>query len=230
MTLRVFHRAPLTRGAAIEIDGEELHYLARVRRAKVGATLEVLDGEGVAMRAELARIDDRSATLVLGDAIVHAAIDPLELWLALGDTDACTTAIASACELGVTRIELVKVAHGNHAEPAPARIDRVVRAAMRQCGLPSPPIVVAARPLATCIDTSDPGGVIAWERLRGTQAPLPADVRPRLVVGPPGGLRDDEAEACMRHGMTPLSLGPWTLRTETATVAGLARLRARVPV
>jgi 16S rRNA (uracil1498-N3)-methyltransferase len=159
--------------------------------------------------------------------VQHPPIDPLELWLALTDPDAVTTAIASACELGVTRIELVRSAYSHHAEPSPTRIERVVRAAMRQCGLPRPPTVAPARSLAACVASSDPGGVIAWERLRGGPQPLPADVRPRLVVGPAGGLRDDEAEACIRHGMTPLSLGPWTLRTETATVAGLARLRAR---
>lgn len=227
MTMRVFHDGPLVVGTAIQIVGDELHYLARVRRARVGETIEVLDGKGGASRGELARIDERSATVELHTAVVVPEAEPLELWLGLTDPDASATAIASACELGVTSIALVRCAHSHHAAPARTRIDRVVRAAMRQCGLPQAPALAGPRSLEETIAQSDPGGVIAWERLRGEETGLPADVRPRLLVGPAGGLRDDEARACTQHGMTPLSLGPWTLRTETATVAGLARLRAR---
>lgn len=227
MTLRVFHDAPLHAGDTIDLRGDEQHYLMRVRRARVGAELEVLDGRGHAVHATLARIDDRSASLVLGDAVALPVTTPLELWLGLTDPDAVTTAIASACELGVTRIALTRCAHSHHVEPAAARIDRVVRAAMRQCGLPSRPEIVPARALAELVADSEPGGVIAWERLRGSAGAVPAQARARLLVGPAGGLRDDEVDACIAHGMSPLSLGPWTLRSETAVVAGLACLRAR---
>jgi 16S rRNA (uracil1498-N3)-methyltransferase len=199
----------------------------RVRRARVGAELEVLDGRGHAVHATLARIDARSAALVLGDPVALPTASPLELWLALTDPDAVTTAIASACELGVTHLVLVRCAHSHQAEPSTARIDRVVRAAMRQCGRPAAPEIVPTRALVELVADSEPGGVIAWERLRGSAGAAAPHVRARLLVGPAGGLRDDEVDACVAHGMTPLSLGPWTLRSETAVVAGLACLRAR---
>lgn len=43
-----------------------------------------------------------------------------------------------------------------------------------------------------------------------------------LVIGPEGGLEDGEEEACVRAGLAPVSLGPRTLRFETAAVAGSA--------
>lgn len=43
-----------------------------------------------------------------------------------------------------------------------------------------------------------------------------------LVIGPEGGLEDGEDEACVRAGLAPVSLGPRTLRFETAAVAGSA--------
>ena len=45
-----------------------------------------------------------------------------------------------------------------------------------------------------------------------------------LAIGPEGGWTDDEVEALEAHGFGRLSLGPRILRTDTATVALLARL------
>jgi 16S rRNA (uracil1498-N3)-methyltransferase len=45
-----------------------------------------------------------------------------------------------------------------------------------------------------------------------------------LVVGPEGGLTDAEVERLVAAGFLPRSLGPLTLRTETAVVAGATRL------
>ena len=45
-----------------------------------------------------------------------------------------------------------------------------------------------------------------------------------LVVGPEGGLTEREIDLLTRAGFTPRSLGPLTLRTETAVLAGATRL------
>ena len=48
--------------------------------------------------------------------------------------------------------------------------------------------------------------------------------RPLLAVGPEGGWTDEEVELLEAHGFVRRSLGPRILRTDTATVALLARL------
>jgi 16S rRNA (uracil1498-N3)-methyltransferase len=47
-----------------------------------------------------------------------------------------------------------------------------------------------------------------------------------LVVGPEGGLSEQEEDLALRHGALPLAMGPRILRTETAALAAVATLQA----
>ena len=58
-----------------------------------------------------------------------------------------------------------------------------------------------------------------WARHQGPQAVT-------LVVGPEGGLSEDEENAALAHGALALGMGPRILRTETAGLAALATLNA----
>src|SRR5262249_22947576 len=49
-----------------------------------------------------------------------------------------------------------------------------------------------------------------------------------LVVGPEGGITDDELAALVRAGAEPVRLGPSILRTSTAGVAALSALSIRL--
>ncbi len=52
----------------------------------------------------------------------------------------------------------------------------------------------------------------------------PATAPRVLAIGPEGGFLPREVEAFVARGFTPVDLGPWVLRTETAVVAALAQL------
>jgi 16S rRNA (uracil1498-N3)-methyltransferase len=47
-----------------------------------------------------------------------------------------------------------------------------------------------------------------------------------LLIGPEGGLDDDELLAAQKAGFMPVRLGPRVLRTETAAVVALTVLQA----
>jgi 16S rRNA (uracil1498-N3)-methyltransferase len=69
-----------------------------------------------------------------------------------------------------------------------------------------------------------------WEkeresRLKETLARLPRPETIAVLVGPEGGLTDEEAELAARGGFIPVSLGDRILRTETAGLAILAILQ-----
>jgi 16S rRNA (uracil1498-N3)-methyltransferase len=47
-----------------------------------------------------------------------------------------------------------------------------------------------------------------------------------LLIGPEGGLEDDELVAAQKAGFMPVRLGPRVLRTETAAVVALSVMQA----
>jgi len=231
MTIRVFHEHALADLDRVRLSSDESHYAVRVRRVRVGAEIVVLDGLGGMRRGVVERADERACTVVLGAPVPCPVVDPLELWLGLPDPSAALASITAACELAATRIVLVRCRHSPAAVPSSERIARVVRAAQRQCGRPTAPEIAGPVDLASLLAaTPPPLGAFAWEQLSQTVTPwadaLGADTARRLLVGPEGGLADDEAAACREAGMHAIALGPWTLRTETAVAAGLARLQS----
>jgi 16S rRNA (uracil1498-N3)-methyltransferase len=231
MTVRVFHEGVLAIDDVVELAADERHYAVRVRRVRVGGELEVLDGNAI-HRGVVERVDDRSCVVRCTERVPDVDVLALELWLGLPDATAALASITAACELGVTRVVLVRCRFSPTGVPSPSRIDRVVRAAQRQCGRPRAPAIEGPVALADAIASGTPPlGVFAWEALSREPladpvAALGADTVRRLFVGPEGGLADDEAAACRGRGMLAISLGPWTLRTETAVAAGLARIQA----
>jgi 16S rRNA (uracil1498-N3)-methyltransferase len=60
---------------------------------------------------------------------------------------------------------------------------------------------------------------LAKESLRSLKTPVV------LLIGPEGGLSDQEITRALQHGFSALNLGPRVLRTETASLAAIAVLQ-----
>jgi 16S rRNA (uracil1498-N3)-methyltransferase len=224
--LRVFHppSSALAPGARIELDADETRYLVRVRRARPGAALELLDGAGGRWHAQAVAIGPRTATLELGAPVPAPSIrSRVALLLALPRPTALGEAIAAACAGGAHGLHLVVTERSGAAVPSPARIERIVRAAMRQSGRPDPLRVHPPVDLTTALALdADLPGLVALPGAPG--AALASASALRVLVGPEGGLSDDEERRAATAGLVPLGLGPWTLRSESAVTAALARI------
>lgn len=82
-----------------------------------------------------------------------------------------------------------------------------------------------AHAASATVSPGDPAGRGRPDSTRGAARAGPAagDAPLVLVVGPEGGLDDDEVRRLLRAGARPASLGPRVLRFETAAIAALAR-------
>jgi 16S rRNA (uracil1498-N3)-methyltransferase len=191
----------------------------------------VFDGRREA-EAELVTVGDAAVTARL----VESPREParvLEITLLQGIARAprMDLAIRMGTEIGLTAIRPVVTAR-SLPDPGPARTARWVRVAQeaaRQCGRADLPAIAAPAPLPAALGALGTVDllVVPWERAEQPLGDAIADLAwgsAALLVGPEGGLTDDEVSVARAAGGQPVTLGPHILRTETAGVVTAAML------
>jgi 16S rRNA (uracil1498-N3)-methyltransferase len=236
---RIHVEQALASGAELRLPVNASAHLLRVLRLRPGAMLTVFNGRGGEFAAELIDARDAQALLRIGE---HRAIEresPLELTLLQGISrgERMDLIVQKATELGVTRIVPLTADHSvvrldaSQAERRRAHWQAVAIGACEQCGRNRVPeigavgtttAVLAALPAtdgATRLLLAPAGDVTLASAARNARAAM-------LLIGPEGGLSDNEERVALRQGFTACRLGPRVLRTETAPIAALAVLQA----
>ncbi len=238
---RCYVGATLAEGVELVLDPKVALHLTRVLRLATGAALSVFDGAGQEHSARIASVRGSAVLVRLGAAVTPVPESALSITLAQGVSRAerMDYAIQKATELGVARIvpvlcerSVVKL----DARQAAAKLEHwqgVAIAAAEQCGRATLPVIERAGRLLEYLATGQgPGGAgtlkavlvpDAAEGLASLPSPLTAA---ELLIGPEGGLSDEEARLAMGSGFRGLRLGPRVLRTETAAAAAIAALQA----
>jgi 16S rRNA (uracil1498-N3)-methyltransferase len=217
-------------GDRVTFDADETRHLVRVLRLGAGDRVVAADGRGGAWEVRLVTLGETATGEIVGAAAL-AAESPLALCLVQGvpKGDRMETIVRAATELGVARIlpalterTIVRLDAGAWRERA-RRWQRVAREATKQCGRAVVPTVETARTLDEWVASEEPADLrlCLWERdaapLRDVLGRL--DPRPRsatVIVGPEGGLSDEEVARAGAAGYVAVTLGRRILRTETA--------------
>jgi 16S rRNA (uracil1498-N3)-methyltransferase len=212
-------------GKRVGLDEHENHHL-KVRRAKDGEEVQVLDGSGLMGTGTLVQVG-REWMVELGSAELQQPPLPLTLAVAAGDRERFSWMVEKAVELGVTRIVPLETKHTAAVATRlkPTHVERLRRAvldAIKQCGAPWAPTLES--PTSLVAFASEPLSGTGW---LGDEAgaPVPALLDRggvTVVVGPEGGLSEDEWKVLLQAGYQPMSLGQHTLRFETAALAAAA--------
>ena len=155
--------SPLATGE-LTIRGDEHHYLARVRRAAAGDSVELCDGEGQRAQAEIVTIGDAESVLRVGHVERIADKAPrIRALVPLIKGDRMDTCLEKLVETGVDDIVVWPAARSIvklDNERRPARIEHfqaIAQAAARQSGRASVPTVAWADTLTSAI-VGKPGG------------------------------------------------------------------------
>lgn len=237
MIRRRVHLPPERIGQArAELTDVARHYLRDVLRLAPGAAVELFDGRGGAWEAT---VEPGFAALALGARREALAGGPaISLLFALAKGEKGDLVVQKATELGAARLcpwsaerSVVKLDADKGRERA-ERWRRIAEEAARQCGRADVPVVEAPAALPAALAAVPEGHRLVVLHGPGG-APLSAlglDEAPgvALVVGPEGGLTERELATCESAGALRGSLGPRTLRAETAAIAGVAVLQAVV--
>lgn len=233
MSPRRLHLLPEEFAAAeVRLSGARARRLAKVLRLRAGAELLVFDGAGGERRASVLRAGRATATLRLGAAVESLAEPPVPVTLACAFPRGARGdwIVEKTTELGVARILPLRAAR-SVIEPGAGRLARWRRVAIEaaeQCGRAVVPQIDGVVPSGAAALVADlasgaGGGVTVREALaRATAQSAPAAVV--LYVGPEGGWSEEERVAHAAAGRVSVTLGPRTLRVETAAVLGVAQV------
>jgi len=236
-----FHVRPESvTGDRVTFDAEETRHLARVLRLRAGALVRALDGQGHELAVRLLRIDARAAEGQIVGRRVRRVESPLHLTLVQGVVKGgkIEAVIRMATELGVSRVRpLISGRSIPRVEDARAssrvlRWRRVAKEAAKQSGRAVIPEVTSPLTLRDWVAEPRESGLLAclWERAETPLASILPDgpvQRATLIVGPEGGLGEDEVLRLRSAGALVGGLGPRILRADTAGAIGLALLQFR---
>ena len=226
---RFFVDAPLSPGQHA-LPEAQAHYVSRVLRLNAGAVLQLFDGSGLEYPARIVEAGKKQVLVELEPGFAGMAESPLHIHLGQGLSrgERMDWAIQKATELGVNAITPLFTDRcevrlkDERADKRLAHWRQVAISACEQCGrsvLPqiNPPMLLAEwqaqveaelklvlHPVAVPLESHQPPQRLAF------------------LIGPEGGLSDDEVTAAADAGFLPARLGPRVLRTETAPVVALS--------
>ena len=233
---RLYCPINLTHRAQANLTSGAAHHATRVLRLKRGDEVRLFNGEGGEYEVSIHRVDKNEVTVEIGRHHNVERESKLSVCLAQAITtgDKMDYTLQKAVELGVARIQplqtnraVVKL-NQERAEKRLQHWRNVVVSACEQCGRNSVPIVAPIMAFEEWVASTDPATMrlmlspYVEQSLRDCPAPT-GEVS--LVIGPEGGLNQDEVAFARVKGFTSVRMGPRVLRTETAPLAALAAMQ-----
>ena len=228
-------------GDVVLLDGPEGRHAASVRRLTVGEKLELADGEGLVCSAEVAAVVGSAIQARIVSSRQLPALRPrLTVVQALAKGDRDERAIETMTEVGVDEIVPWQASRcivrwdAARAAKGTAKWRATAREAAKQARRPWIPEIAdlqttqrIVQRLGGRVSSSgrEVGDVVVLVLHESATEPIGGvslgDVdEVVVVVGPEGGITDDELAAFAAAGAKTVRLGPTVLRTSTAgTVA-----------
>ncbi len=235
---RVHVAGPLLAGQRVRLEGSAASPITRVLRLRVGAALVVFDGSGGEYESSIDKAHGGEVIVAIGARAGTERESPLPLTLAQGISrgERMDLVVQKATELGVSHLVPVLTERSVvrlTAQQSDRKVNHwraIVIAACEQCGRNRLPSLAAPVPLAEFLRGNAGAAGDTRLVLSPSGAATLGDVpRPggglTVLVGPEGGLTDEEEQGARAAGFTALRLGPRVLRTETAAIAALALLQ-----
>ena len=234
---RFYCPQPLSLGLIVALPETVAHHVQVLRLAE-GSLVTLFNGDGGEYSAVLSTIGKRS---VNAEVKAHTPRDvelPFAVTLAqaLPEASKMDWIIEKAIELGVSGFQplaaqrcVVRLA-GERLEKKVAHWQGIIESASEQSGRNRLAQLAPLQDYKQWITQQDMHRRIIltprakqslsdWARHQAPQAVT-------LVIGPEGGLSEQEEETALRHGALPLAMGPRILRTETAALAAVSALSA----
>lgn len=235
MATRVFEPQVLATGTEVLLGERNQQHLVRVLRLGNGDKFIIFNGDGFEYAAEITSAGKREAVARIGERSAPATESPLltHLGQVMSKGDRMDWAVQKATELGISEITLLSSQRceirldGERQDKKRQHLLNIAIHAAEQAGRVRVPILHGPLPIESWIKTVNATLKLVLHP-GGDNAALPTQcAQAALLVGPEGGLTEQEVDAALAKGFARFSLGPRVLRTETAPAAALSLLQSR---
>ena len=233
---RLYTSQNLDIGALVSMDKDAARYLKSVLRMTSGQMITLFNGKGGEYAAEVVSLSKNQATVTIKESLSNDRESLLKIHLVIGVSrgERMDWVIQKATELGVHSItpifserSEVKLT-GLRLEKRLTHWQQISISACEQCLRNVVPTINPAVSLQQCLDSNE-GGIKIVLHHRTDRAITDLQNNDNIItilVGPEGGLSDNEITLAETHGYSAVKLGPRVLRTETAPLAAISILQS----
>lgn len=233
---RIYMDKPLDSGDSIVLDERAFQHAIKVLRLREGNELILFNGTGREYEATLQQVNKKQATVKITKIEQKDIESPLSVHLALGISkgERMDFAIQKAVELGVTDItplytercvvnldtkrEAKRLEHWQgvmisaceqSGRSRLAKIHKPIDIRRNFSELPDSKLKLTLSPYAdqSLKQITEPDGDVL------------------ILIGPEGGLSEQEVQMAIQYGFEPVRMGPRILRTETAALTALSTIQ-----
>ncbi len=226
---RFYIAAPLSLGQHA-LPEEQAHYIGRVLRHGVGDAVQLFDGSGQEYLGQLIEVGKKSVRVELTEQLPGQPDSPLRVHLGQGLSrgERMDWAIQKATELGVAEITPIVSERcevrlkDERADKRLAHWQQVAISACEQCGRSTVPVIHPPQLLVDWLAQVEAELKLV---LHPVAEPLVSHAKPAslaFLIGPEGGLNDNEVSQAVAAHFQAARLGPRVLRTETAAAVALS--------
>ncbi len=223
-------------GGQVHLTGREAHHAAVVRRIRVGEEVTVTDGQGRGVLGLVVSADPAHVSVEVAKIVSQPVRRPaVTVVQALPKKDRAELAVDLMTEVGVDHIipwqatrSIVKWTP-DRAEASRLKWVAVAREASKQARrltFPTIDELATTSQVAEMVRTTAHCFVMHETATKPVvEANLAGVEQCLIIIGPEGGLTDQEVDLFTTYGGQTWSLGPTVLRTSTAGAVAITQLR-----
>ncbi|MDO6515021.1 16S rRNA (uracil(1498)-N(3))-methyltransferase [Neptuniibacter sp. 2_MG-2023] len=230
---RFYDPQPLSEGDDIELSDDVVQHVSRALRMKPGEYIILFNGDGFEYKTQLTHVEKRTVHAHIQSLITVHTESPLQINIGqcISRGERMDYAVQKSTEMGAQAISPLFSERCEVKLPKERQAKRISHwtqiavSACEQSGRVSPPEITAPTQLKEWLLLQDAELKLVLHH--HSEQPLQEMEKPNsvaLLIGPEGGLTEEEVELAVSHGFKPLTLGPRVMRTETAPVAALTLL------
>ncbi|TXH62478.1 MAG: 16S rRNA (uracil(1498)-N(3))-methyltransferase [Tolumonas sp.] len=234
---RIYQNSPLNVGSVIALDEDAANHVGRVLRMAPEQEICLFNGQGGQYQATITESGKKHVTVRIDSFTEQNVESPLSIHLGqvISRGDKMEFTIQKSVELGVNMITPlwssrcgVKL-QGDRLDKKLEQWQKIAISACEQCGRNIVPVVRPVMSLEQWLaEPTDELKLTLHPRAKYSVGTLPEPTQGvRLVIGPEGGLSDDEIALTEQYQFQEMLLGPRVLRTETAALTAITALQCR---